>query len=77
MIFDRMFHTRSAAAKTNRRTIRTPLAGLLASATLVAGIWSGAAVADPAEDALAKLSELSRQAEQLTEATHAAQLDPG
>ena len=75
MIFDRMFHTRSAAAKTNRRTIRSPLAGLLASATLVAGIWSGAAVADPAEDALAKLSELSRQAEQLTEATHAAQLD--
>jgi peptidoglycan DL-endopeptidase CwlO len=31
--------------------------------------------ADPADDALAKLNELSRQAEQTTEAMHAAQLD--
>ena len=31
--------------------------------------------ADPAEDALAKLNELSRQAEQTTEAMHSAQLD--
>lgn len=31
--------------------------------------------ADPAEDALAKLTELSRQAEQTTEAMHSAQLD--
>lgn len=43
--------------------------------TLMAGLWSAAAVADPAEDALAKLSELSRQAEQLTESAHSAQLD--
>ncbi len=34
-------------------------------------------VADPAEDALAKLNELSRQAEQTTEAMHTAQLDLG
>ena len=33
--------------------------------------------ADPADDAMAKLNELSRQAEQTTEAMHAAQLDLG
>ena len=33
--------------------------------------------ADPANDAMAKLNELSRQAEQTTEAMHAAQLDLG
>jgi len=75
LIFDRMSRTRSVATQTHRRSIRTPLAGILAGVTLVAGMLSGAAVADPAEDALAKLTELSRQAEQLTEATHAAQLD--
>ena len=31
--------------------------------------------ADPADDALAKLNQLSRQAEQTTEAMHSAQLD--
>ena len=36
---------------------------------------SGAVHADPAEDAVAKLNELSRQAEQLTESMHSAQLD--
>lgn len=35
----------------------------------------GQAQADPADDALAKLTELSRQAEQTTEAMHSAQLD--
>ena len=36
---------------------------------------AGDVQADPAEDALAKLNELSRQAEQTTEAMHSAQLD--
>ncbi len=36
---------------------------------------TGPAWADPAEDATAKLNELSRQAEQTTEAMHSAQLD--
>ncbi|CAA0131356.1 putative endopeptidase [Mycolicibacterium vanbaalenii] len=35
----------------------------------------GQAQADPADDALAKLTELSRQAEQTTEAMHSAQFD--
>ena len=36
---------------------------------------AGQVHADPADDALAKLNELSRQAEQTTEAMHSAQLD--
>ena len=39
------------------------------------GILAGNVQADPADDALAKLNELSRQAEQTTEAMHSAQLD--
>ena len=39
------------------------------------GIVAGHVQADPADDALAKLNELSRQAEQTTEAMHSAQLD--
>ena len=42
---------------------------------MAVGLWSAVAVADPAEDALAKLTELSRQAEQLTESMHSAELD--
>jgi cell wall-associated NlpC family hydrolase len=40
-----------------------------------AGVFAANSVADPAEDALAKLNQLSRQAEQTTEAMHSAQLD--
>jgi peptidoglycan DL-endopeptidase CwlO len=45
------------------------LSGLL-SGPIVASV-----LADPADDAMAKLSELSRQAERTTEAMHSAQLD--
>ncbi len=55
--------------------VRKPLVGVIAGVTAVTGIWSTAAFADPAEDALAKLNELSRQAEQLTESMHSAQID--
>ena len=40
-----------------------------------AAVVAGHVQADPADDALAKLNELSRQAEQTTEAMHSAQLD--
>jgi cell wall-associated NlpC family hydrolase len=47
------------------------MAGLIVfSSVLASGVH-----ADPATDALAKLNELSRQAEQTTEAMHSAQLD--
>lgn len=43
--------------------------------TLLSGILAAGSHADPADDAMAKLNELSRQAEQTTEAMHSAQLD--
>ena len=42
---------------------------------LFGGVIAGSSQADPADDALAKLNELSRQAEQTTEAMHSAELD--
>lgn len=42
---------------------------------LISGLLGTSSHADPADDALAKLNELSRQAEQTTEAMHSAQLD--
>ncbi|MGV0791051.1 peptidoglycan hydrolase RipC [Mycolicibacterium sp. XJ1819] len=56
------------------RVIKRPVVGVLAGLVILGG--SVASVqADPADDALAKLTELSRQAEQTTEAMHSAQLD--
>ncbi|HET7074629.1 MAG TPA: peptidoglycan hydrolase RipC [Mycobacterium sp.] len=49
--------------------------GILASLAVFSGVFAANSLADPADDALAKLSELSRQAEQTTEAMHSAQLD--
>jgi cell wall-associated NlpC family hydrolase len=42
---------------------------------VMGGVLAGSAQADPADDAMAKLNELSRQAESTTEAMHSAQLD--
>ena len=42
---------------------------------VLGAVVAGHVQADPADDALAKLNELSRQAEQTTEAMHSAQLD--
>jgi cell wall-associated NlpC family hydrolase len=42
---------------------------------ILGGVVAGSSQADPADDALAKLNELSRQAEQTTEAMHSAELD--
>ena len=55
--------------------VRKALVGAIVGATAMTGIWSTAAFADPAEDTLAKLNELSRQAEQLTESMNSAQVD--
>lgn len=48
---------------------------MVAGLTVLLSIVAGQASADPADEALAKLNELSRQAEQTTEAMHSAQLD--
>jgi peptidoglycan DL-endopeptidase CwlO len=57
------------------RGFRRPLAGAIAGLTVFASVLAGSVQADPADDALAKLNELSRQAERTTEAMHSAQLD--
>src|ERR1700760_851605 len=49
--------------------------GGLAGFTVLSGVFAAHVAPDPADDALAKLNELSRQAEQTTEAMHSAQLD--
>ena len=48
---------------------------MIAGLTVLSGVCAANVLADPADDAMAKLSELSRQAEQTTEAMHSAQLD--
>ena len=57
------------------RVITRSFIGTLAGFTVLSGALAARAVADPADDAMAKLTELSRQAEQTTEAMHSAQLD--
>jgi peptidoglycan DL-endopeptidase CwlO len=57
-----------------RAAKRLAIAALAGSAALT-GVAASNVLADPANDAMAKLSELSRQAEQTTEAMHSAQLD--
>lgn len=57
------------------RVIKRFAIASFASFIVFSGITAAGALADPADDALAKLNELSRQAEQTTEAMHSAQLD--
>jgi cell wall-associated NlpC family hydrolase len=56
------------------RALRRPLIGVIAVLSLCGGVLAASVQADPADDAMAKLNELSRQAEQTTEAMHSAQL---
>jgi cell wall-associated NlpC family hydrolase len=58
-----------------KRGVKRPVFGLIAVLMLFASLLASGVHADPADDALAKLNELSRQAEQTTEAMHSAQLD--
>lgn len=66
---------RHARAHRPRSRVKRPIAGAVAGLTILSGFLAGSVQADPAADALAKLNELSRQAEQTTEAMHSAQLD--
>ena len=64
--------------KSERGTLRVAqrlAIGALAGFVVLSGAASSNVLADPANDAMAKLNELSRQAEQTTEAMHSAQLD--
>jgi peptidoglycan DL-endopeptidase CwlO len=57
------------------RGVKRPFLCAIAGLLLLAGVVAGTVQADPADDAVAKLNELSRQAERTTEAMHTAQLD--
>ena len=57
------------------RGVKRPVICVLSGLTLLGGFVAANVQADPADDALAKLNELSRQAERTTEAMHSAQLD--
>jgi peptidoglycan DL-endopeptidase CwlO len=57
------------------RVIKRPVVGAIVGITVLGSVLAANVQADPADDALAKLTELSRQAEQTTEAMHSAQLD--
>ncbi|MGH3558811.1 MAG: peptidoglycan hydrolase RipC, partial [Mycobacterium sp.] len=59
---------------TTQRVKRSAIAAV-AGFIALSGFAAGSVLADPANDAMAKLNELSRQAEQTTEAMHSAQLD--
>ena len=65
---------KNRALKTIRR-FQLFAAGVTAGCLALCGALGPQALADPSADALAKLNELSRQAEQTTEAMHSAQLD--
>jgi cell wall-associated NlpC family hydrolase len=62
-------------ARNVRRSAIGAVAGIFALTIGLSGAFAGSVQADPANDAVAKLGELSRQAEQTTEAMHSAQLD--
>jgi peptidoglycan DL-endopeptidase CwlO len=63
-------HTRMITSR-----FRRPVISAIVGIFVLGGVFAGSVQADPADDALAKLNELSRQAEQTTEAMHSAQLD--
>jgi peptidoglycan DL-endopeptidase CwlO len=62
---------RAACLRAATRFAVAAVAGFVA----LSGVAASRVLADPANDPMAKLTELSRQAEQTTEAMHSAQLD--
>ena len=66
---------RAKRALNTIRRFQLFIVGVTAGCLALCGTQGPLALADPSADALAKLNELSRQAEQTTEAMHSAQLD--
>lgn len=58
-----------------KSVVRRQLAGALAGLVALGAVCAGTAYADPDADTLANLTELSRQAEKLTDTIHTAQQD--
>ena len=57
------------------KSLKKPLLSGIAVAAVLSAGWSGAALADPGQDGVAKLNELTRQAEQMIQTVQSAQLD--
>ena len=57
------------------KSLRKPLIGAIVGLTAATAVWGGAAYADPGQDGVAKLNELTRQAEQMIQTVQSAQLD--
>ena len=57
------------------RAVRKQVVGAVVGMTALGAVWGGAAYADPAQDTVAKLNELSRQAEELTNTMQSARTD--
>ena len=66
---------RLAHERASVRVVKRFAGAALAAFVALSVVTGGDVLADPANDAMAKLNELSRQAEQTTEAMHSAQLD--
>ena len=66
---------RLAHERASVRIVKRFAGAALAAFVALSVVTGGDVLADPANDAMAKLNELSRQAEQTTEAMHSAQLD--
>ena len=62
-------------AQRKRTVAKRPAIGVLVGVAVLGGVFAGSVHADPSDDAMAKLNELSREAEQTTEAMHSAQID--
>ena len=57
------------------RPVHKPVVGAIAGLAALSVVWGGVAHADPPQDGLAQINELSRQAEQLSDTIRNAQPD--
>lgn len=58
-----------------RSSVHKPVLGAIVGLTTLSAVWGGVAYADPAQDGVSRLKDLSRQAEQLIETVQSVQLD--
>ena len=57
------------------KSVTSPVVAAVVGAVVVSASWGGAAHADPGQDGVAKLNDLTKQAEQMIQTVQSAQLD--